>query len=361
MNSHTKPWLATWKNSTNSMDKTELILGNSNRRFSGVTSTMLQVLPHQKELMPLAVLGKHHINNDTPILSFREFTKLCKQNHSNGNQRIFHARRNDEMIQALIAKKIFGAKIKIVFTSTAQRHHSRFTRWLMKQMDAIITTCNAANSYLKTPADIIIPHGIDLETFTPSNKPPSENIQIGVFGRVRPSKGIDLLIDAIIPVLKVNSHVTLNIIGETTPKFKPYLEEQKAKITAAGLDDQVIHHGKVPFSSLPGLYRSMNLVCALSRSEGFGLTPLEAMASGAAVLTSEAGAWKDIIKNGVQGYHTPTGDIDAIRAKLDSMLKDPEKLQAMGNAGRKHVAEKFTNKREAERLCTFFKSLQAKS
>ena len=134
----------------------QLILGNSNKRFSGVTSTMLQVLPHQRKLMSLAVLGKHHIDDDTPILSFREFTKLSKQSLLDGKPRIFHARRNDEMIQALIAKKIFGSKLKIVFTSTAQRHHSHFTRWLMSKMDAIITTCNAANAYLKTPADIII-------------------------------------------------------------------------------------------------------------------------------------------------------------------------------------------------------------
>ncbi len=341
------------------MDNTELILGNSNKRFSGVTSTMLQVLPLQKELMKLAVLGKHHIDDDTSILSFRQFIKLCKKTLPNGNSRIFHARRNDEMIQALIAKKLFGAKIKIVFTSTAQRHHSRFTRWLMKQMDAIITTCNAANSYLQQPADIIIPHGIDIEIFKPCKKPVSENIQIGMFGRIRPSKGIDLLIDAIIPVLKENSNVTLNLIGETTPKFKLYLEQQKAKITAAELDDQVIHHGKVPFSSLPELYRSMDLVCALSRSEGFGLTPLEAMASGTAVLTSEAGAWKDIIDNGVQGYHTPTGNVDAIRETLENMIQNPEKLAIMGVSGRAHVEAKFTNKLEAERLCTFFKSLHS--
>ena len=318
---------------------------------------MLQVLPHQKELMGTAVLGKHHLTDDTNCLTFRQFTKLCKQSLPNGKYRVFHARRNDEMIQALIAKKLFGAKIKIVFTSTAQRHHSHFTRWLMSKMDAIVTTCNAANSYLKTPADIIIPHGIDIETFTPSDRPISENIQIGIFGRVRPSKGIDLLIDAIIPILKTNSQLTLNLIGETTPKFRPYLEEQKAKITKAGLDEQVIYHGKVPFSSLPSLYRSMDLVCALSRSEGFGLTPLEAMASGAAVLTSEAGAWKDIIENGVHGYHIPTGDIDTIKTKLELMLSSPEKLSKMGKAGRKHVEEKFTNIIEAQRLCAFFESL----
>lgn len=338
----------------------ELILGNSNKRFSGVTSTMLQVLPHQKKLIETAVLGKHHLSDATKWLTFRQFTKLCRNKHPDGKPRIFHARRNDEMIQALIAKKFFGAQIKIAFTSTAQRHHSRFTRWLMSKMDAIISTCTAANSYLKTPADIIIPHGIDIETYTPSNEKKSKAIDIGVFGRIRPSKGIDLLIDAAIPVLKNHPHVMLNVCGETTPKFQSYLDEQKLKISVAGLTDQVKFLGKVEFDKLPGLYRNMHIVCAVSRNEGYGLTPLEAMASGVAVLTSEAGAWKDIIENGVQGYCIPTGDVIAIQEKLEQMISDPEKLAEMGKAGRTHVNNHYTNKREAEQLCGFFEELRSR-
>lgn len=338
----------------------ELILGNSNKRFSGVTSTMLQVLPHQQEIMPLAVLGNHHLPADVPSITFREFLKLTKKPLPNGNPRIFHARRNDEMIQALIAKKIFGAKIKIAFTSTAQRHHSRFTRYLMSQMDAIITTCSAAAFYLKNPADIVIPHGIDISKFTPSHAP-KPTIRIGVFGRIRPSKGIDLLIDAAIPVLRDFPTAKLIICGETTPKFQPYLDAQLEKVAKSGVSEQVEFIGKVEFSTLPALYRSMSLVCAVSRNEGFGLTPLEAMASGVPVLTSEAGAWKDIVENGVHGYCVPTGDSAAIEEKLRLLISDPDKLAEMGAAGRNHVEKHYTNHREAEQLCDFFKALTADS
>jgi len=338
--------------------QTELILGNSNKRFSGVTSTMLQVLPYQKEIMSVAVLGKHHLPDDIPHLNYREFIKLCKKPLADGSLRIFHARRNDEMIQAWIAKKLFGAKIKIVFTSTAQRHHSKFTRWLMSKMDAIITTCTAAGSYLKKPADIVIPHGIDIDTYrSKETTKASKNIKVGVFGRIRSSKGIDLLIDAIIPILKDHPQVSLTVCGETTPKFQPYLSEQKEKLKKANVSDQVDFLGKVDFDELPNLYRSMDIVCAVSRNEGYGLTPLEAMASGTAVLTSEAGAWKDIVENGKQGYCVPTDNVEAIRERLLHMINNPEELTTMGKAGRAHVEEHYTNKREAEQLCAFFKSL----
>ena len=124
---------------------------------------------------------------------------------------------------------------------------------------------------------------------------------------------------------------------------------------------QVTFLGKVPFNALPELYRNMDIVCALSRNEGFGLTPLEAMASGVAVLTSEAGAWTDIIQNGIQGYCVPIGDIKATQEKLENMISDPAKLTEMGKAGRLHVEKHYTNKKEAQQLCDFFTKLQNSS
>ncbi len=342
------------------MDPPRLILGNSNKRFSGVTSTMLQTLPEVQKLMPLVVLGKHHLNENTPIITFRELVALSDQT------RIFHARRNDEMIQALAARKL-GANIKIIFTSTAQRHHSRFTRWLMSKMDGIVTTCSAANSYLKTPADVIIPHGIDLERYQPPSdkKTAWQNLGfpgdygIGIFGRVRPSKGIDLLVEAAIPLLKKDPAPTIVIVGETTPKFRDYQKQLQTKIDNAGLSKRIIFQGKRPGSELPGLFQGMSLVAALSRNEGFGLTVLEAMASGCAVLASHAGAWQDIITEDSHGLTVPCGDCVATEKALAKLLK--ANLAEMGVAGRQEVEENYTVQREAAALVDFYQKTLSRS
>jgi len=200
----------------------EVILGNSNRRFSGVTSTMLATLPESRKHIEIAVLGKHHLPEGVPTLTFRKMIKLCRD----GQTRVFHARRNDEMIQALLAKRLFGSRLKIIFTSTAQRHHSKFTKWLMSQMDGILTTCSAAASYLENPADQMIPHGVNLEKYRPPESKQEAwtklgfpgKYGIGIFGRVRPQKGVDLLVEAAIPCLQENLDPTLVIVGETTPR-----------------------------------------------------------------------------------------------------------------------------------------------
>ncbi|WP_374278774.1 glycosyltransferase family 4 protein [Azonexus sp.] len=343
----------------------ELILGNSNPRFSGVTSTMLQVLNEQQKYLNLAVMGKHHLPANVPSITFLEAAKLTQAPLPDGRWRVFHARRNDEMIQALLLKHIFNAKIKIVFTSTAQRHHSALTCWLMGKMDAVISTCAAAASYLENPPAVIIPHGIDKNLY----HPPSDRTAawdalglpgkygIGIFGRVREQKGIDILIEASLPLLKIYPEFSLVICGEITPGNEKFVAQQQHKISAAGLSQRVIFLGKQPFSRVPELFRAMSIVAALSRNEGFGLTVLEAMSSGAAVLASQAGAWPEIIEEGVEGYTAPCSDVAATRAQLEKLMRRPEYLPIMGERGRKKVEQFYTIEREAKALCDFFKTL----
>ena len=351
--------------SANPIAATELILGNSNKRFSGVTSTMLQVLSRQKSLASVAVLGDHFLPSEMSSISFLTLAKYARIPLADGRHRVFHARRNNEMIQALILKNIFQAKIKIVFTSTAQRHHTSFTRWLMNQMDGIISTCDAAAHYLERPADIIVPHGIDTSTYHPAaNKAESwaklglpGKYGIGIFGRVRKQKGLDRLIDAALPLLKQYPDFTIVITGQVQSKDQAYFDAQMAKVKQAGLLKQVVYLGELPFAEIPAMIRSMTIVTALSRNEGFGLTVLEAMASGVAVLTSDAGAWPEIVREGIDGHTVPNNNMADLSTKLASMLASPETLANMGIQGRQRIEQHFTIEREAENLVNYFKTL----
>jgi mannosyltransferase len=347
------------------LQQTELILGNSNPRFSGVTSTMLQVLRYQKGMINVVVLGSHHLPDDIQQVSFGQLIKLCRTPLSDGRHRVFHARRNNEVIQALLLKKCFGAKIRIAFTSTAQRQHSWITRYLIRQSDAVISTCSAAASYIEGGADTIISHGIDLDTYSPAEDRATlwqelgfpGKYGIGIFGRVRHQKGVDLLVRASISLLKKHPDFTVVICGETTPDQRDFQNKLKTKIDEAGLSKRFLFVGKQPFVELPKLFRAMTIVAALSRNEGFGLTVLEAMASGAAVLTSEAGAWKDIVREGIDGHIVPCDDMEATQRQLDLMMSDPIKLVDMGHHGRERVAQHYSLEREAKALSQFLSSL----
>ncbi len=326
---------------------------------------MLQVLRYQREMINVVVMGKHHLPDDVERVTFWDVIRHLRKPHPDGRLRVFHARRNNEVLQALALKKIFRVKIKIAFTSTAQRQHSWITRWLIRESDAVISTSEAAASYIHEGADIIIPHGVDLDRYQPAQNKEAlwqelgfpGKFGIGIFGRVRHQKGVDILVRAAIPALQKHPDFTVVICGETTPDQKKFEDDLKEAIAAEGMSERFVFLGKQPFDDLPRLFRAMHLVTALSRNEGFGLTVLEAMASGTAVLASEAGAWKDIIREGQDGSVVPCGDIDATASKLDKMLASVEALKTMGTEGRKRVEEDYTLEREAMKLCEFFRQL----
>ena len=346
----------------------EVILGNSNRRFSGVTSTMLRVLEHHKGKIGISVMGKHHLPEDVPSISFWRCAKLCRSTLPNEKFRVFHARRNNEVIQALILKKIFKAKIKIIFTSTAQREHTWITRWLIKRVDCLVATCSGAAAVLKRKPDKMIPHGVDINTYRLPNEGKKiawESLGypgkygIGIFARVRQQKGIGILVDAMIPIMKEDPSPTVLIAGETTKSHENFVADLKAKIKSEGLEKRILFIGKVHYAEeVPRLMRGLSIVTALSTIEGFGLPILEAMSSGCAVVASRTGAWEDIIVPEEHGLLVPCNDVKATQEALKKLTSNSESLEKMGLRGRDRIAEGFTIENEASSLLQLYKSVQ---
>ena len=346
----------------------EVILGNSNRRFSGVTSTMLRVLEHHKGKIGISVMGKHHLPEDVPSISFWRCAKLCRSALPNGKFRVFHARRNNEVIQALILKKIFKSKIKIIFTSTAQREHTWITRWLIKRVDCLVATCSGAAAVLKRKPDKMIPHGVDINTYRLPNEGKKiawESLGypgkygIGIFARVRQQKGIGILVDAMIPIMKEDPSPTILIAGETTKSHENFVADLKAKIKSEGLEKRILFIGKVHYAEeVPRLMRGLSIVTALSTIEGFGLPILEAMSSGCAVVASRTGAWEDIIVPEEHGLLVPCNDVKATQEALKKLTSNSESLEKMGLKCRDRIAEGFTIENEASSLLELYKSVQ---
>ncbi len=344
----------------------ELILGNSNKRFSGVTSTMLQNFEFQKDMMNTLIMGGHHVKDKKYITTFWQLVFLCR-GFNNGKWRIYHARRNNEVVQGLLLKYIFRLKIKIVFTSTAQREHSRFTRWLITRCDGLLSTCDAAASYLKRQPDNIIAHGIRTDIYKPATEKNKHSIKskygiqtpltCGIFGRVRPQKGVHLFIDACIHSFKKNVSTTALIVGAIKPEDEKFVRDLKQKISDHNLSSRIIFLGEQPFDALPELFSIMDLVCALSNKEGFGLTVLEAMSSQAAVLATRAGAWPEIIRDDIDGNLVDVNDQEFINNMFEVLINNPEKLKKMGANGVKRVATSYQTHIESQRLCEYFLTL----
>ena len=348
------------------LENIELIIGNSGRNFSGGTSITIQLLDYQEKEMNLAVLGSRFIPKHFKTLNYLQFLMLTRKKLPNGKLRVFYTRKNNEMIQGLIAKYIFRSKIKIIFSSSAQRNHTKFTKWLMSKMDSVVSTSRKAGNYLIKEPDKIISHGIDLNRFSlPEDKDKAwqalgfpGSIGIGIFGRVRYSKGIDILVDAALKVLPKHPKATVIICGEIQIEDQTYKNNMLRKITDANLEDRILFLGKKPFEDLPKLFQGMSVVAALSRNEGYGLTPLEGMASGAAVLTSSEGVWDELVRDGIDGYVVKTNDVLQTSERLNTLIENSSKTKSMGENAAKYISENFSVEKEADQIIQHIRHVQ---
>ncbi len=344
----------------------ELILGNSNKNFSGVTSTLLQVLPYQLKVMDLVVLGGSNLPEGTPHLSFFALVKKLKLQNSS-IPHIFHARRNNEMIQALLLKVLFRLNIKIIFTSTAQRKKTWITLFLMKHMDGLLSTCTAAASFMPQAPDRLIPHGINFDDFNRCEDKDAmlqdldiHGVQaVGIFGRVRPQKGVDNFVEMALELAPHFPETVFVIVGEILENQQRFVAELKKRIHDKKLDQQITFTGKLSFTKLQETMRAMSVTCAFSRNEGFGLTVLESMASGTSVVATRAGAWPDIITNGEDGFLIDIADTTAMVEKVSLLLSDKMLQDKFTDVAYCKVKEQYSASIEASNLIDYYRHVQS--
>ena len=84
--------------------------------------------------------------------------------------------------------------------------------------------------------------------------------------------------------------------------------------------------------------------------EPFGLVGVEAFAAGRPVVASATGGIEDWLDHGRNGLCVPPGDVEALASALTELLADPARQQAMGEAGRISVSERFTEQRHVTAL-----------
>ncbi|MDR3495805.1 MAG: glycosyltransferase family 4 protein [Ancalomicrobiaceae bacterium] len=345
-----------------SPDDIEVVAPNFKRRLSGVTATIQRLVPLQARSLGIVALGPN-LGARVPRIGYSTLLKLWQQPKKRPF-RIWHARRNTEMLAGLILRDVLRQPLRIVFTSASQRHHTAYTRALISRVDAVISTSRATASYLKRPSTVVM-HGIDTDLFRPAADPAEAwratglpgSIGIGCFGRIRHQKGTDVFVDAMIRLLPRFPQATAIVLGRTTPQHQEFEAELHRRIAEAGLADRILFPGEVDVDAIADWYRRLSLFIAPQRWEGFGLTPLEAMASGVPVVATTVGAFPELVVAGETGDLVPPGDVDAMVAAAEAILSDPVRRQEMAEAARRHIAARFTLEREAAAVTAVYENL----
>jgi glycosyltransferase involved in cell wall biosynthesis len=182
----------------------------------------------------------------------------------------------------------------------------------------------------------------------PAPAPPAPGPRLAAVGRLIPIKGLDTLLAAVADVPEAN----VEIAGDG-----PLRVELQAEIDARGLGSRVRLLGRVAPAG-PVMERAA-IVVVPSLGEGFGMVALEAMERGRAVIASSVGGLPEIVVDGETGLLVPPGDPGALAAAIRTLVTDPERVVAMGAAGRRRALEAFAQARCTQRTSELYEAALA--
>ena len=339
------------------MHDVEVIAPNFKRRLSGVTSTIIQLVPVQNRLGQKVVTLGPGLPDTLPKMRWRDLLSLWTP-PAGRTARIWHARRNIEMLPGIVMRDLLRMKLKLVFTSASQRRHTGWTKFLISKMDAVIATSAKTATYLDVPCTVVM-HGIDPERFSPPADKAAAKSALGLdptrkyagcFGRVRHQKGTDLFVETMIRLLPDRPDWSAIVAGRATAQHVGYENGLKERVQAAGLADRILFVGE--HTNINEWYRALDLFIAPQRWEGFGLTPLEAMATGVPVVVTDVGAFSEQIDNSATGTGiiVEKDDLPAMVGATADLLDDDAQRQATGLRGQTRALQNFVIENEARQV-----------
>jgi len=231
--------------------------------------------------------------------------------------------------------------------------HARILRWVFAQADAVCATGEqlavATRRFTSHPVTVT-PFGVDTDLFHPEDPLPDltteagiadRPLRLGMVKRLDDNSGIEVLLRAL-ALDDAPGLATLDVIGSMVEPGWPGLARE------LGLGDRVTFHGVLSPEELARHLRTWDIAVQPTRwVEGYGVSALEAAASGVPVVASRLGGLQEVVEDAVSGLLIPPNDALRLAQALSQLDSAPETRRRMGAAGRARVLGRY-DQRAAE-------------
>lgn len=201
----------------------------------------------------------------------------------------------------------------------------------------------------------VIPPGIESSWFEVERNPVVPT-QLIFWGRVEEEKGLPELFVALNTVAKKFANVKLTLVGEGNR-----LQEYKTRVIDLGLADRVEFTGWLNNREIQTLAAKSSIGIFPSRIESFGLSVVEAMATGLPVIVARGGAVPENIDDGVTGTLVSVNDSDALAEAINKALEKSQSSETMAKAAKTAVQQKFSWDRAADSMIEIYKNIGMKT
>ncbi|MFQ5456695.1 MAG: glycosyltransferase family 4 protein [Nitrospirota bacterium] len=219
-------------------------------------------------------------------------------------------------------------------------------RFYVKNAKVIITPGNylkkmISNWGIEEEKIKVINNFIDIDRYS---RPMSRNDakkKIGInrkiiltIARLKPWKGIDMVIDAVSKILNEGMDVRYLIIGDGSERNNLIVQSQKL-----GIDDRIYFKGEISRDMIPLYLKAADILVLYSGYEGLSHVLLEAMASGVPIVASRKGGNPELVDDGINGFLVEYGDIQGLKKAILQILDDEDMALRFGKASKEKIKD----------------------
>ncbi len=288
--------------------------------------------------------------------------KTMRKELREGDYDIVYAFNSKTIPNAILAS--IGHRAKVVLyrgtTGGLYRHDpTAYLTHLSPRVDGIVCVSNAVTEDVKQRVwknkDKVVTiykgHQLDWYLVPPSDRSEFNLTDSDIIAicatHVRPSKGIDILIEATHYIDNPNFHLILAGSG-----FEPYFDAIKASPMAERI--HYIGHR----SDVPSLMAMADFQVQPSKSgEGLPRTIIEAMANGTPSIVTTTGGSPELVDEGKTGFIVPTNDAKAFAGAMNKLIQDPAKVKQFSQAAKHKLDTEINAKETVKKHIEFFEDL----
>lgn len=239
-------------------------------------------------------------------------------------------------------------------------HPSWLRKWIAfmvaRSSDRVVAISQAVASHLLADQPSLAPRlsviydAVDTETYHPDNdghalremwKTSSDQVLVGVIGRISAWKGQELFLRALAEAIAQAPQLRGVIVGGTVPGESWRLQALQSLAQELGIASHLIWAGYR--RDMPQILAALDIVVVPStRPEPFGMVVIEAMACGRPVIATRHGGPCETIKEGETGYLVSPQHTSELRTALVRLASQPQLRQQLGAAGRQRVLQQFS-------------------
>lgn len=262
-------------------------------------------------------------------------------------------------VQRKVIAHLHGGKFDHYFKHT-HSFNRKFIRWCMQHTDRFLVLSSYwyrfAVQELQLPPErvTILPNTVEPAFLQALAKQEEHHLGncaskhlkqrfVLFIGRIGEQKGIFTLLSALACVkhrIEPKIHVKLVLVG--TEERQGELVRAQQCIAALNLEDIVEFVGIAVGQTKARLFRETDIFVLPSYVENLPVSLLEAMAAGLPIIASSVGGIPDVIRDGVNGFLVPPGDVEALAARLELLLCNPDLCCQMGERNVEVFYNKFS-------------------